>query len=181
MFKDLFQHISDQIETVKDTNNQPLIRWVDFDLGQLDEENPPVSFPCALLTFGDVGDFLTYTDGAQQGTMTVTVRIGFKLRERTHSKVSPLYRGEALEMLNTVEAVHDALQGTDGENFGQIERSALRNERKTEIRVFELDYQVIIHTPSPTWKINGGPYIPWKDLAGQPPLPAFCVHPDIQG
>ena len=181
MFKDLFQHISDRIETVKDANNEAIIRFVDFDLGQLDDENPPVSFPCALLGFGDVGDFLTFADGSQQGALTVTVKMGFKLRERTHSKTPPQYRGEALEMLNTVEAVHNALQGSGGtDTLGKLNRTGFRNERKANFRVFELDYLIDVFTASPTWTANGGPYIPWKDLTGQPPLPEFCLHRDIQ-
>lgn len=180
MFKELFQHISDQIETVKDTNDQSVIRWVDFDLGQMDEENPPVSFPCALITFGDVGDFTTFTDGSQQGAMTITVRLAFKLRERTNSKTPPPYRNEALEMLNIVEAVHTALQATYGDDFGQLERSALRSERKSAYRVFEMDYSTVIFTSSPTWKANGGPFVPWEQLAGSPALPAFCLHPNVE-
>jgi hypothetical protein len=165
-FKDLFQHISDRIETVQ-TEGQPTIRWIDFDLGQLDEAEPPLSYPCALIGFGDAQDFVTNQDFSQDGQLRITIKCGFKLRERTHSKTTPQYRTEALEHLETLQRVHDALQGTHGTSFGRLLRTGIRNERKANIRVYEMDYAVQVYADAPTGNPQANAYKPFREVVPQ--------------
>jgi hypothetical protein len=184
--KDLFNHVSDQIETLTDDQNQPLIRWIDFDLGQLDAEKPSVSFPCALLTFGDAGDFMTLSDYSQQGRMTITIRYAFLQFERTHSKATPQYREQATAHLTTLERCHAKLQGTQGEgSFGILERTAIRTEHRADLRVYEVDYSVPVFPASPA-QIEGDTeggnfrnYIPWRTLPNHPDTPELEVQEDL--
>ena len=97
--KHLFLGISTAIEAV------PGIKWVDFDLGQFeDQERQGVAHPACLIRF-DSGTFFDLAGDEQQGEMIITIRIGFDLYLRTHSKTDPTKREEALEHLDTVELI----------------------------------------------------------------------------
>ena len=157
--KQLFKDISAAIGAVAG------IRWVDFDLGQLEqEERPPVSFPCALVGF----DSATFTDlgaSAQQGNLTISIRLAFNVFERTHSKAATAYRDVGLAHLDTLQSVHNALQGLSGEGFNSLTRTSFVNEKRMDLRVYQLTYATV--TDEPNTPGGGSPhpeYASLKDL-----------------
>jgi hypothetical protein len=180
---DLFIHVSDRIETLQDNQGNPIVRWIDFDLGQLDGDKPAVSFPCALLSFGDAYDFLTLGDNSQQAMMTVTLKYAFNIFERTSSKTTAIYRAQATSHLDILERCHAKIQGTDGMSFGHLERASVRSERRADLRVYEVDYLVAIYPASPS-EIEGNTegynnYIKWQDLPTHPATPVLDVVTDM--
>ena len=116
------------------------IKFTDFDLGQLDVPNPPVSFPCALLAF--TGSTTTVL-GAEndEETLVVEVAIAFRLRERTHSVATQTYRDEALTHMDTVEAVRQALSGLTGTTFSALKFQGFSLDRRADLRVYRQRYE----------------------------------------
>lgn len=148
----------------------PAIRWVDFDMGQLDVNEPPVSWPCVLVDFNSS----QVESGAENTSLELTsvdVVIGFKLRERTHSKTDTAFRDEALEHLDTVDAVRVALQGLAGSGFAGLSYTGFTRDKRSDYRVYRQRYTCETFPSSPDSK-----YIPWPNATG----PDFCVHPDIE-
>src|SRR5690349_7046677 len=115
------------------------IRWVDFDLGQLDVDPPSVSWPCALIDF-----YAATVDPSSEATSTETLSIeitlGFRLRERTHSKAEASFKAEALAHLDIVEAVRVAVDGLNGTTFGPINYSGFTRDRRSDYRVYHLNF-----------------------------------------
>jgi hypothetical protein len=61
----------------------PEIKWIDFDFGQLEQyEQPPVLFPCALITIGYPNS--EPTGKADRITAEVSIKLGFDVRIQTN-------------------------------------------------------------------------------------------------
>lgn len=168
--KEVYTAIRDKINTTV-----PAIRWVDFDLGQLDEDAPPVSWPCALVDYSantvEPGADLTVTE-----TLSVAITVAFKLRERTHSKTNPTYSDEALGHIDTVMAVRQALEGLAGASFSGLTYTGFTRDRRSDYRVYRLTFAVLHFPEAPD-----SPYIPWQDVPATVGIgPDFCIHPDVQ-
>jgi len=162
--KVIFKTIQDTI-----TSKVAAVRWVDFDLGQLDAEKPPVSFPCALVGFSS-GEYAVIGQDSNVGLVTVEVALAFQLRERTHSKASATFKDEALEHLDTVEAVRTALSGLEGSTFKALDYLGFSNDRRADLRVWRLRFSCA-HYPA-------APDSPFQPLPGGVDLD-LCLHPDI--
>jgi len=157
--KELFLAISAAIEAVEG------IRWVDFDLGQYeDQERQGVAHPAALIRF-DSGTYFDLASEEQQGEMTITVRIAFDSYLRTHSKTDSDKRAKALEHLDMVELVHRALQGLAGENFGTLSRTAFATEQRADLRIYALTYVSLV-TDDPAAVVPGAAtdFQPWREV-----------------
>jgi hypothetical protein len=147
--KPIYLHLHSVINPLQ-YNATQAIRWIDFDMGQLDDENPPVSYPCCLIGFGDA----TYTSVSrllQTATVTINLRIAFRVFERTHSKAQTNYQNIGLDHLNILELVHKAVQnstappaftivGQANFEFGPLNRIAFNNERRADLRIYNLTY-----------------------------------------
>lgn len=167
--KEVFTAISDKINL-----SVPAIRWVDFDMGQLNEAPPPVSWPCALIDYS-ANTVEQGSDLSVQETLSVEVTLGFKLRERTHSKANPLFRDEALEHLHVVESVRAALEGLAGSSFTALTYTGFTRDRRADYRVYRLSFAVL-HYPEPP----DSQFVPWDQLPGTVgAAPDFCIHPEI--
>lgn len=167
--KEVYTAIRDKINT-----SVSAIRWIDFEMGQLDQDKPPVSWPCALVDYSantvEPGADLTVTE-----SLSVEITLGFKLRERTHSKVNTTYSDEALEHLDTVSAVRAALEGLSGASFAGLTYTGFTRDRRADYRVYRLTFAVLHYPEAPE-----SPYVPWEDVPGTVGAsPDFCIHPEI--
>lgn len=155
------------------TTKVPAIRWVDFDLGQLDAvKQPPVSFPCVLVGFRGAG-YSPLADVARVGELEMEVIVAFQLFERTHSVAQDTYRAEALGHLDTVEAVINALHGLDGTDFKALQHTTTQNDARADIRLWRLRF-TCYHYPSlpEAGAGNGSNYIPWPSATP----PNLCIQ-----
>ena len=140
MNKELFIALCDRIGQCV-----PEIRFIDFDRGQLSasSERPPVEWPCCLLSI----DYTNCRDLAvevntQLVMADITLRVAFPPAGETHNHAPEKVRDMALQMLDTVEKLHDALQGeTLGDTVSGLSRSrATMQTRSNKIVVFNLTY-----------------------------------------
>ena len=151
-----------------------IVRWTDFDMGQLDAQPmPPISYPAALIAFGQA-EYTPLAGATKIGEATFEVAVVFQLRERTHSKADTAAKNEALEHLDTVQAVIDAVNGIEGTSFKNVQHLRTAMDRRADLRVWRLGFSGT-HYPMPP----DDAYVPWEDAGGAPPGPAFCINPDI--
>jgi hypothetical protein len=174
-YKELYQTLSNAIESIKDSTNQPLFRWIDFDMAQTEQDNPPLSYPSALIGFDDLTDLSDYANGSQQGTQVVSVSLVFKVFERTHSKASMPFREEALKHLDTVSLVHHHLNNLTGMCFSGLTRIGMTQDRRADLRIYTLRYACrIFDDANNADKINIKAYVPWATATG-----VTSAHPDL--
>jgi hypothetical protein len=163
--KAIFKTIQDTI-----TAQVAAVRWTDFDLGQLDAEKPPVSFPCALIGF-NAGDYTLLGQDTNIGSVLVEISLAFRLRERTHSIATESFRDEALEHIDVVEAVRVALTGLDGDDFQSLTYLGFSNDRRADLRVWRLRFSCAHYPMEPE-----SPFQPLEDGVDLD----LCLQPDIE-
>lgn len=139
MFAELYQHLTSRIESIKDNKGESVIRWIDLQSGQLKGANlPPVSFPCALIAFDEVGDFAHNANPVSKGSAFVEIELAFKIVERTHSKATT---NAGLVHFSTMEGIVAAIHGTDGEAFDTLWLESVKPEsNRQDVRVFTLKF-----------------------------------------
>jgi len=170
--KQLFLAISAAIEAV------PGIKWVDFDLGQFEnEENQGVSHPAALIRF-DSASYSNLAGEEQQGDISVTIRLGFDSYGRTHSKTDAAKRATALEHLDTVQLVHLAVQGLNSSESGPMSRTGFATEPRADLRIYALTYSTLINDSD---LVPGAStdFQPWRELLTDGDL-EFCHDTKIE-
>lgn len=134
----LFLDISDRLATVDD------IEWIDLEAGQLEipEETYPVQFPCVLIDFPSA-EFENETQGNQQATLMVQVKLGIDLYEDLHmsdGNATP-DRDTAVNRLGLITKIHKVLHGFEGDYFTPLVRMGFQTERRDDgIKVFTLLY-----------------------------------------
>lgn len=115
----------------------PALKWIDFDLGQLDYfENPPVVFPCALIkiSYPNCDDI---TETMQQVDVAITIRIAFNPLGDTNFTVPDAVLTRALSIFDTNDAIHTALQGFSTDEFSSLSRKSFVEEpREDGLKVF---------------------------------------------
>lgn len=149
------------------------IRWVDFDMGQIDQTQPPVSFPVVLVDFSAAIVEPTGDDTTTE-TLVVELTVGFKLRERTHSKANNTFREEALSHLDLLEDVRHAIDGLSGDTFSSLNYSGFTRDRRADYRVYHVTFTCSSYPPAAE-----SPYVPWADGGGTGIGPGFCIHPEL--
>lgn len=166
--KDLFLHISDQIMAISGTP----VRMVDFDLGQLERDPPPLSYPSVLVGFSAPA-YEQLGQGVQNAETVISLRIAFRVWERTHSVTDTDFRPIGLAHLDILKAIHSALSGTSGDCFSPLVRVSFANAQRADLRVYTFIYSTEYYDEP----IN--PFVPWQELEGLDGVD-FCVQASLE-
>jgi hypothetical protein len=124
-------------------NEVPEVRWVDQDLGQLEnyDQRPAVSFPCVLIDFAAT----TYDDmaeNAQIGYPTILVRIGVNPFSKSNQTAPTEVREKAVAYYDLEQKVHQCLQGWNNEFTNALARRSADTENRNDgLRVRLLTYE----------------------------------------
>ncbi|MBQ6083004.1 MAG: hypothetical protein IJK92_01445 [Bacteroidales bacterium] len=125
----------------------PVLRYIDKDWGQLNEERPAVNFPCAVL---DV-DSVRYEDlnaGYQNAEAVLTVTIA-DLHTLSSSAGSP-QREDAFAIFDIIQSVHNALQHYASHSFVPLVRISMQRIPATKgYECYELKYATAFKCEAP--------------------------------
>jgi hypothetical protein len=149
----------------------PALKMIDFDLGQLEQEPlPPLDYPAALISFGE-SPFADLGGLIQQATVSINIRLAFRVYERTHNIAQSAYRSIGLSHLDTIEAVKWALHGLSGDDFASISHRMFFTEPRADLRVYSLSFETILTVLPPDPQ-----YVPWGDGGGDGDGPDICIQ-----
>lgn len=162
--KDVYLTVKDQVATVAE------VRFFDWDLGQLNDTPPPVSWPCVLFDYNEA-TFEDLSGQAQLATVSFTLTCGFKLHERTHNLVSGAVLDDSLAHLDILKKVHLAVQGTTGMSSAGYRRVGMRKEKRADYRVYEMTYEATV---------EDGPEVPVYNPLPENVTAGFCIHPELK-
>jgi hypothetical protein len=101
----LFLATQQLLAAIVDTDDSPVIKYIDQDLGQLDEQRPPVSWPCALIDI-DESTYAELGNGIQNGTTGVNIRLGFPPYSQTSNLTPAEYREKALRFYDIEQLIY---------------------------------------------------------------------------
>lgn len=153
----------------------PELKLVDFDLGQLEQEElPPLDYPAALIGFTD--SIIAELGGrSQQGEATIVVRLVFRVFERTSSVVAGQFRTVGLQHLDIVDKVKWALHGFSGTEFAPLSHRNFRTEPRADLRIYDLEFYTLVDLVPPADQTQ---YVPWNDAGGSGAGPDLCIEED---
>lgn len=126
----------------------PEIKWVDFDLGQMQEEMPSVAFPCVLIDI----DFPT-TENIDSHLQHVQANFNISLHTKiigeTNRNAPKRVQEQALSYLDLVDKITAKIQGYADTNFYSFERKSIRQTAfvygvKTTIISFDTSFHEVI-------------------------------------
>lgn len=104
------------------------LRWIDINIGQMDVDNPPVDYPCALVDVPDI-DYKSAGGKRQNGEAIVEVELFFPVRTPSNMSAPEQVRQQAFEHFKIVKDVYLALQGLEGNNFSGLNRIKLSRRK----------------------------------------------------
>lgn len=145
------KEVFDSLRTQIATSN--LIKHVDEDWGQLDMmPNPPVKFPCALISissgrFTDVGMDRTQTPmNRQQGVFTVTIRVATKKLSNSSALAPVGQKNNSMAIFDAIQEVHSLIHGwypNATSHVGKFMRESIQNENRDDgIQEYVVSYSV---------------------------------------
>lgn len=127
------------------TEKVPALRYVDEDWGQLEYEQPPVQFPCALIDI-DGFDYSQAGSLEQLGQGAVYVRIADLRLSNTSAQAPEYQKQQAAVLFKVMDDVRKALHGFSGGNYTKLIRTSFKRVRRKDtlreyIFTFTTSYQ----------------------------------------
>jgi hypothetical protein len=119
----------------------PLIRFIDQDWNQLDEESPAISFPCLLIDFPDTQ--FSQMQGYQEGNATVRMKLIYRSFTATSSITPGTNRETALQFYELEKSIYTALQAWYADGLlinAMIRLNASTEKRDDGVRVRVIDF-----------------------------------------
>ncbi len=118
----------------------PELRWIDMDQGQLEQDRPPVAYPCALINI-DYDDVDDKGANIQFCNTTVTIRVAFNYTGSVSAKTPDLLLERSLEYCRTINKVYKAIQGKTFKGSRMKRRGQIREPRPDGITVVQVPFQ----------------------------------------
>lgn len=107
----LFLSLQQRIQSLLDDDSKPHFRFIDRDLGQLDNfAKPPTVFPAVVIRIME-GNYSDLAQSGQIGYFSIFVRIAFPEYSSTGHKTPAKYRNKALYYYELEQIVFQALHG----------------------------------------------------------------------
>lgn len=129
------------LEIVKRLEAIPELRYVSEDWGQLNFEQPPVNFPCALVDLGEI----RYTQAGrntQQAEATLNVTIADIRFDGITMALPKDKQGKAFEVFRIIESVNRQLHGYESEKHSRLVRQGIKKIiREDAVREFLITYR----------------------------------------
>lgn len=145
------KEIIDSAKTQLETGN--FLKHIDEDYGQLDFVNPPVKWPCALISintgvFDNLGMDKSLTPkNRQMGDFTVDFRVAVLKLSPGNVKATNQQKENNLRIFDVLQDVHNLIQGwSPGGKVGKFIRTKIRNEKRDDgIQEYVVSYRVELH------------------------------------
>ena len=109
----------------------PAIRYVDEDWGQLEYDQPPVQFPCALIDV-DGFDFRQLGVLEQKGEGAIYVRIADMRLSNTSGQAPDNQKQQSAELHAILHDVFKALHGFTAGDYSAMIRQSIKRVRRTD-------------------------------------------------
>lgn len=165
-FGNLYNEILNRLKT-----EVPEIRYVNHDLGQLEQPKPSVSWPCILI---DLDEF-EFTDVAgnnkQLADGFIVLRIGFQQWSKTSSITPDSVREKGLGYYELEAKIYKALHSWAPQGFGRLlRRKASTEKRDDDVRVRLLVFAVNFedNDAAPEYETTPRPSLKIKASSGSP-------------
>lgn len=110
----------------------PELRYINQELGQLEEDRPPVTYPCALI---DMDEFQFSEIGNKPRQLAdgfVVLRLAFKTYSSSSNLTTEAVREKALEFYEIEYKIMSKLHNWAPEGFGRLLRRKATTEKRDD-------------------------------------------------
>lgn len=117
------------------------IRFTDQDWNQLDFQEPPISYPCALIDFPDTQ--FAQMQGHQDATALVRLKLIYRSFTATSNITPDANRETALQFYELEQQLYEALQAWDADGLlvnDLVRQSATTEKRDDGLRVRVIEF-----------------------------------------
>lgn len=115
------------------------LKHIDKDWGQLQYEQPPIKFPCALLDIANV-NYSQMGNLAQQAEGDIEITVA-NLRLTNTSYRNP-NREDAYAVFDIIDDIHQVLHGWSNVNFGRLVRTNLQKvAADSNYEIYKMTYK----------------------------------------
>lgn len=139
------------------TAEVPEIRFIDLDLGQLEEYEvrPTVPFPCVLIDFTEA-QYSNLSRLQQWADITINIRLGFSPYSSSSSITPDVPKEKSLQFFEIENKLYKALHGFTADDCVQplIRTSAATERREDSYRVRALTFTTATEDEEATLPIN---------------------------
>lgn len=105
----------------------PEIKWADLDMEQMQEEMPPVAFPCVLINI-DFSKIEAIDFDLQHVQATFNIALHAKILSDTNANAPEKVRLQGLVYLDLVDKITAKLQGYSDACFYEFERVSVQSQ-----------------------------------------------------
>ena len=142
MIKDLFKELIDTLSQIKE------LRYVAADWGQLDYEQPPVQWPCALIDMpglqcsGLAGESL-------MNDATVTIQLVNQPPQRTSARAPKAQQDAGLVLFDLIDRVYELLHGVNSARHTPLVLKAVEKVNLIDLQSYIMTFSVgfKVHKP----------------------------------
>lgn len=155
----------------------PEILFTEQDLGQLEEQIPSVTYPCALIDLTDWA-YETAGENIQFATGAIHIRVCMEAWSQTSNITPAKWRAKALSFYDLEWKVYKALQDWQPPGYGAIIRESVSTEgREDNLRVRLMRFTCNFEDFKATPVYNMAPLPPPEFTAPTPPDPGGISSP----
>ena len=152
MLKDILQDITLRLCKIKE------LRYVASNWGQLDYEQPPVQWPCALVDVQGA-DFSALGSGSLLGEAQVSIQIVNRPTVQTSARSPRPAQDCNLILLDIADQIYAALHAVDAETHTPFVLKNITKTNLTDLQSYTLTFKVGFkqHKPDETTKVEPTP------------------------
>lgn len=125
----------------------PELRWIDLNVGQMNIQNPPVDYPCALIDIADI-DYTTAGTHRQIGELQLEIELYFIVRSPANTLAPEHLREQAFGHFAIVRKIYTALQNLSGQNFTGLTRIRTTRNKNYYPRAITLTFKTTLEDRS---------------------------------
>lgn len=147
MLRDLFSELIDTLSQIKE------LRYVAGDWGQLDYEQPPVQWPCALIDMpglqcsGLAGESLI-------NDATVTIQLVNQPPQRTSARAPKAQQDFSLVLFDLIDRVYERLHGVDSAHHTPFILKAVEKVNLIDLQSYIMTFSVGFKAHKPVERVK---------------------------
>nr|DAN20579.1 MAG TPA: hypothetical protein [Caudoviricetes sp.] len=130
--------LEDLIEKINKVSG---LRYCGEDWGQLNFEQPPVDFPCALVDIMDAG-YTSQSKGVQTAEITISVTVADIRYNGITANLPARQAEQEFSIFTLIENVNRQIHGHGGVSYNRLSRASMKKIlREDSIREFLITYK----------------------------------------
>ena len=122
----------------------PELKWVDDNLGQLNQENPPVTYPCALIGIGNINQ-ADYNSPGQVGDLILEITLVCPPSPQSEPENPQKIHAFAETVYDLIQKIDTAIYRLEGELYGPLGRIKITADTSIYPARFILSYSAVVY------------------------------------